>query len=154
MTADQANGQILATQQKFIWKCHSQWIESYLNPHATPGDDTSAKLSLRPPFTTAVQWHLLILAFLGLKAFLSFLLYVVQHFATRGSSVLLSDFWRPISKVLQVTKLAGRCFICDLALVSSPEDACGFRYDSNHRVQYTNFRFITLINKQKQLQPT
>ena len=69
-----------------------QLFGSYLNPHATSGDDTSAKLSLRPPFTTAVQWHLLILAFLGLKAFLSFLLYVVQHSATRGSSVLLSDF--------------------------------------------------------------
>ena len=45
----------------------TQWFGSYLNPHATSGDDTSAKLSLRHPFTTAVQWHLLILAFLGLK---------------------------------------------------------------------------------------
>ena len=46
---------------------HSKrWFESYLNPHATSGDDTSAKLSLRHPFTSTVQWHLLILAFQGL----------------------------------------------------------------------------------------
>ena len=49
--------------------CLSQWFGSYLNPHATSGDDTSAKLSLRPPFTSPVQWHLLILAFLGLKGY-------------------------------------------------------------------------------------
>ena len=47
----------------------TQWFGSYLNPHATSGDDTSAKLSLRPPFTSPVQWHLLILAFLGLKGY-------------------------------------------------------------------------------------
>ena len=35
---------------------------------------------------------------------------------------------------MAVTKLVERCFISDLALVSSPEVACGFRYDSNHRV--------------------
>ena len=52
------------------------------------------------------------------------LLYVVQHFATRASSLLLSDFWRPIFQVLAVTKLVERCFICDLALVSSSEVAC------------------------------
>ena len=40
----------------------------YLNPHATSEDDTSAKLSLRPPFTSPVQCHYLILAFLGLKS--------------------------------------------------------------------------------------
>ena len=34
---------------------------------------------------------------------------------------------------MAVTKLVERCFISDLALVSSPEVACGFRYDSNHR---------------------
>ena len=47
--------------------------------------------------------------------------------------MLLSDFGRPIFKVLALTKLVERCFIGDLALVSSPEVACGFRYDSNHR---------------------
>ena len=35
---------------------------------------------------------------------------------------------------MAVTKLVERCFISDLALVSSPGVACGFRYDSNHRV--------------------
>ena len=34
---------------------------------------------------------------------------------------------------MAVTKLVERCFISDLALVSSPGVACGFRYDSNHR---------------------
>ena len=34
--------------------------------------------------------------------------------------------------VLEVTKLVEGCFISDLALVSSPEVACGFRYDPNH----------------------
>ena len=33
---------------------------------------------------------------------------------------------------MAVTKLVEGCFISDLALVSSPEVACGFRYDSNH----------------------
>ena len=33
---------------------------------------------------------------------------------------------------MAVTKLVERCFISDLALVSSPEVACGFRYDPNH----------------------
>ena len=47
----------------------SQWFGSFLNPNATPGDDTSAKMSLRPPFTSPVQLHLIILAFLGLKGF-------------------------------------------------------------------------------------
>ena len=51
----------------------AQWFGSYLNPHATSGDDTSAKLSLWPPFTSPVQWHLLILAFLGLKGLFVFL---------------------------------------------------------------------------------
>ena len=36
---------------------------------------------------------------------------------------------------MEVTKLAERCFICDLALVSSPEVVCEFRYDSNHRAK-------------------
>ena len=49
------------------FKHESMWFGSYLNPHATSGDDTSAKLSLRPPFTSTLQWHLLILAFLELK---------------------------------------------------------------------------------------
>ena len=35
--------------------------------------------------------------------------------------------------VLEVTKLVEGFFISDLALVSSPEVAYGFRYDSNHR---------------------
>ena len=35
---------------------------------------------------------------------------------------------------MAVTKLVERCFISDLALVSSPEVACGFRNDSNHRI--------------------
>ena len=35
---------------------------------------------------------------------------------------------------MAVTKLVERCFISDLALVSSPEVTCGFTYDSNHRV--------------------
>ena len=35
---------------------------------------------------------------------------------------------------MEVTKLVEKCFISDLALVPSPEVACGFRYDSNHRV--------------------
>ena len=35
---------------------------------------------------------------------------------------------------MEVTKLVEGCFISDLALVSSPEVACGFRYDSKHRV--------------------
>ena len=69
--------------------------------------------------------------------FLAFLLYAVQHFPTRGSLVLLSDFLRPIFQVLALTKLVERCIISDLALVSSPEVACGFRYDSNHRVFLT-----------------
>ena len=34
---------------------------------------------------------------------------------------------------MEVTKLVEGCFISNLALVSSPEVACGFRYDSNHR---------------------
>ena len=41
-----------------------------INPlysNATSKHDTTAKLSPRHPFTTVVQWHLLILAFLGLK---------------------------------------------------------------------------------------
>ena len=51
------------------------------------------------------------------KGFLSFLLYVVQHFATRGRSVLLSDFGRPIFWILEVTRLVEGYFISDLALV-------------------------------------
>ena len=39
-----------------------------------------------------------------------------------------------------MTKLVERCFISDLALVSSPGVACGFRYDSNHRVQKNSRR--------------
>ena len=34
---------------------------------------------------------------------------------------------------MEVTKLVEKCFISDLALVPSPEVACGFRYESNHR---------------------
>ena len=39
---------------------------------------------------------------------------------------------------MAVTKLVERCFISDLALVSSPGVACGFRYDSNHREEEFN----------------
>ena len=76
---------------------------------------------------------------------MSFLLYVVQHFATRGRSVLSSDFLRPIFKVRAVTKLVERGFFNDLALVLSPEVACGFKYDSNRRGLLTPPPFIALL---------
>ena len=45
---------------------------------------------------------------------------------------------------MAVTKLVERCFISDLALVSSPEVACGFRYDSNHREKIVKVvKFVT-----------
>ena len=52
-----------------------------------------------------------------LLPFWYFILYVVQQFATRGRSVLLSDFWRPIFWILEVTKLVEGYFISDLPLV-------------------------------------
>ena len=45
---------------------------------------------------------------------------------------------------MAVTKLVERCFISDLALVSSPEVACGFRYDQNHCV-ISSFRAMTNV---------
>ena len=40
-----------------------------------------------------------------------------------------------------------RCFISDLALVSSPEVACGFRHDSNHRaLAMTYFYFFHSVS--------
>ena len=59
------------------------------------------------------------------------LLYVVQHCATRGRSVLLSNFLK--TNILAATKLVEGCFIGDLALVSFAKVAYGFRFDSNRR---------------------
>ena len=44
-----------------------QRITEAKSPHATSGDATTYKSWFRHSFTTVVQWHLLILAFLGLK---------------------------------------------------------------------------------------
>ena len=63
---------------------HSDFNQLYIKTQPL----RSAKLSLRHPLTIAVQWHLLILAFLGLFGFFSFLLYVVQNCATKCRSVL------------------------------------------------------------------
>ena len=49
------------------------------------------KISLRHPYTTVVQWHLLLSAFSEPLGFWSFLQNVVEHFAPRGRSVPLSD---------------------------------------------------------------
>ena len=47
---------------------------------------------------------------------------------------------------MEVTKLVEGCFISGLALVPSPEVACGFRYDSNHRAG-TGFRAYFIIER-------
>ena len=41
--------------------------------------------------------------------------------------------------VLAETKLVESCFNSDLALVSFPEVAFGFKYDSNHRAKMVAF---------------
>ena len=61
---------------------------------------------------------------------MSFLLYIVQHFATRGSSEQLSDFVKANILGFGSNKT---CREVLLALAPSLEVACGFRYDSNHR---------------------
>ena len=35
-----------------VRRSRAQWFESYLNPHATSGDDTSAKSQMKHPFTS------------------------------------------------------------------------------------------------------
>ena len=65
-----------------------RWYHSFLYSNATSAHLWDIPKQL---WCSGIFW-----AFLGLRAFLSFLLYIVQHLATRGRSELLSDFWRPI----------------------------------------------------------
>ena len=49
------------------------------------------------------------------------------------------------------TKLVERCVNSDLALVSSPEVVCGFRYDSNHRDEVSREPEKGAVSAQKAL---
>ena len=64
---------------------------------------------------------------------MSFLLYVVQHFATKGQFIAIERFLKANILGLGSNKTCREVIISDLALVSSPEVACGFTYDSKHR---------------------
>ena len=82
-----------------------------------------------------------------LEWFLSFLLYVVQILTARGRTVLLSNFWREIFYVLAVTKVIEECFNSDLAIVSSAEDAFGFKNDWNYSGHSYVCRVLHLASK-------
>ena len=49
------------------------------------------------------------------------------------------------ANIVDIKKLVEGCLISDLALVSSPEVACGFKYDSNHRVPLFARNFFCLL---------